>query len=639
MLGFFRGFLNTWPSRIFFLVLAAAFALWGVSGKNPFGADDSAAATVSGHKISLVELQQAYQQELAQVSRMLGGKTDLPLAQRKQVAEQALERLLTQAALQAKADQMGIAVPDAALRQAAFDLPAFRDAAGNYDRSRMLQALQANGLTEQRFVELLRHELAQAQVLEAVRAGAQAPETLVRQVYAFQHETRTADAVDLPFAAVPPSTPTEAQVQRWYENHPQRYSHPEYRKIKLVVLSPESVGKGIPVTDDELRAAYEQHKGEYATVARRSVQVLTLTDEAVASKLAAQWSTGADWATMQQAAQAAGGSAVELPDASRDEFPAPELAEAAFATNLDTVAPPVHGALGWYVVKVTKAVEGGTKTFEQAREQLRAQVQAEKASDLIDTRAHTIDDKLAGGASLDDLPGDLGLEAATGTLDAQGRTQTGEPAPIPGPLELRPALLAAAFQAKKGDVPKLVQAPAAAGGGGQSYYAFSVEDIVPPGPKPLAEVHDSVRADVIHDDAHHVQDAAAAKLLTAIQGGESLDDAAKGAGLVVRHLPAAGRASPPEGVPINLVQPLFTLAKGQPTMVETPDGFMVAVLTGIVTPDPKADPIGATQIRDALSRALGDDAEAVFATAARSAARPTVNRAMLDSLTASNAGE
>lgn len=638
MLGFFRGFLNTWPSRIFFLVLAAAFALWGVSGKNPFGADDSAAATVSGHKISLVELQQAYQQELAQVSRMLGGKTDLSLAQRQQVAEQALERLLTQAALQAKADQMGVAVPDAALRQAAFSIPAFRDAAGNYDRGKMLQALQANGLTEQRFVELLRHDLAQAQMLEAVRAGAQAPETLVRQVYVFQHETRTADAVDLPFATVPPSTPTDAQVQRWYENNLGRYSHPEYRKIKLVVLSPESVGKGIPVTDDELRAAYEQHKGEYTTLAKRSVQVLTLTDEAAASRLAAQWSTGADWAAMQQAAQAGGGSAVELPDASRDEFPAPELAEAAFATNADTVAPPVHGAAGWYVVKVIKVVEGGAKTFEQARDQLRAQVQAEKASDLIDTRAHTIDEKLAGGTSLDDLPGDLGLEAATGTLDAQGRTQTGEPAPIPGPLELRPALLAAAFQAKKGDVPKLVQTPAAAGGG-QSYYAFSVEDIIPAGPKPLAEVHDGVRADVIHDDARHTQDAAAAKLLTAIQGGESLDDAAKGAGLAVRHLPATGRASPTDGVPANLVQPLFTLARGQPTMVETPDGFMVAVLTGIVTPDLKADPIGATQIRDALTRALGDDAESVFATAVRSAARPTVNRAMFGSLTASNAGE
>ena len=31
MLGFFRGFLNTWPAKVFFLVLALAFTLWGVA--------------------------------------------------------------------------------------------------------------------------------------------------------------------------------------------------------------------------------------------------------------------------------------------------------------------------------------------------------------------------------------------------------------------------------------------------------------------------------------------------------------------------------------------------------------------------------------------------------------------------------
>jgi peptidyl-prolyl cis-trans isomerase D len=69
--------------------------------------------------------------------------------------------------------------------------------------------------------------------------------------------------VEFPFAAAPPpAAPTEAELHRWYDNHPNAYSAPEYRKIKAVVLSPESLSKEIPVTDEELHTAYDQSKAE-----------------------------------------------------------------------------------------------------------------------------------------------------------------------------------------------------------------------------------------------------------------------------------------------------------------------------------------------------------------------------------------
>jgi hypothetical protein len=70
---------------------------------------------------------------------------------------------------------------------------------------------------------------------------------------------------------------------------------------------------------------------------------------------------------------------VELSDATRSEFPAPELGDAVFATPEGTVPPPVHSALGWHVLKVTKVTPGQSETFEQARDALRARVAAAKA--------------------------------------------------------------------------------------------------------------------------------------------------------------------------------------------------------------------------------------------------------------------
>jgi peptidyl-prolyl cis-trans isomerase D len=141
-----------------------------------------------------------------------------------------------------------------------------------------------------------------------------------------------------------------------------------------------------------------------------------------------------------------------------------------------------------------------------------------------------------------------------------------------------------------------------------------------------------VLADWTKDAVRHEQEQAAAKLLESVKGGQPLEDAATVAGLTVRRTPLTGRAQPAEGVPAALAGPLFGLKRGEPTMVESPDGFIVAVAAEVEQPDPATDPAGYAQLQDGLTRALGDDTELVFASALRDRARPRINQRMLDSI-------
>jgi len=100
----------------------------------------------------------------------------------------------------------------------------------------------------------------------------------------------------------------------------------------------------------------------------------------------------------------------------------------------------------------------------------------------------------------------------------------------------------------------------------------------------------------------------------------------------IDHLPAVGRQGGVAGVPAQLVAPLFGLKRGEPTMVETADGFAVAVLTDIQEADPNADPIGFGRLRDALSGSLGDDYENTLAAALRDRGQPQVNQSVLDQI-------
>jgi hypothetical protein len=312
------------------MLLVGTFVIWGVGtgvtdiiGRLLNG--DGSVASVAGRKIELPEVQDAYRRQLAQVMRMFGGKMETTPQIRRGVAAQAIEQLVTQTAVSAAVSDLGLAVPDAALRQEVFAMPAFRGANGQFDRATFEQLLRSNGFTEQRFLAVMRQEIGQRQLMEAVRAGVISPDILTREVYAFQQEKRVADMVSLPFAAAPaPPAPTEAQLTRWYDNHKDNYTTPEYRKIKAVVLDPAIVGKDIPVADEDLKAAYGQHTAEYQRPEKRSLQVLLTDDEAKAKEMAAQWVLGEPPA-----------KPVELNDATRVEIPAPELADAAAGRGQD----------------------------------------------------------------------------------------------------------------------------------------------------------------------------------------------------------------------------------------------------------------------------------------------------------------
>lgn len=634
MITAFRRYLETWVVRGFFLIMVAAFIVWGVGDVvRMVGSGATWAAKVGGETIEGQQLQQAFQQDMAQAMRNLPSGQEPSQQMRDAIGQQALQTLISQAAIDQEMSRLRIVTPDEAVRQMVFSIPAFRGSNGQFDRQVFEAALRNNGLTEPRFLALVRTDLAQRQLSEAVTAGATAPELLVHPLYEARFEKRSADMVEFPFAAAPqPAAPTEADLQRWYDNHPDLYSAPEYRKIKAIVLSPETLAKDIPITDAELHAAYDQRTSEYVQPEKRSAEVISIPDEAKAKTLAATWQGGADWAAMQKAAQQAGGSAISLDDATSEQFPDPGLAKTVFSATPNQVTAPAKGALGWFIVRVTSVKSGSTRSFDEVKDELRKQVLAHKAADMMYDRANKVDNVLGTGAGLDQMPSDLGLVGITGTLDEKGNTAAGTPAPIPGSPELKAALIKAAFDAQKGDPPQLieVQTPST---GGSAYYALSVEDVIPPAVKPFDTVKDEVVADWMRDARRHTEEEAAAKLLTAVKGGQSLADAAAVAGVTVRRTPMVTRGTTEEGMPSQLEQVLFGLKKGEPTMVETPDEFVVAMPAEIVEADAKTDAAGYAQVRTAVSRSVASDISSVFTNALRERAQPRINQSVVDSIT------
>jgi peptidyl-prolyl cis-trans isomerase D len=632
MISSFRRYLETWYVRAFFLLMVASFVLWGVGDMLRVIGTDTWAAKVGGTTIEVQALETEYRRAMTLASRDLPPGQEATQAMRREVEEQALRGMIGQAAMSQELRDLRIVVPQPALVDTVRKLPAFHAENGSFDKTRFDAVLRANGISEAGFLEEVRGQLAQRQILDAVTAGAKIPDAEAAPIYAMQYEKRSADIAAFPIAATPePATPDETTAKLWYDNHPDLYATPEYRRVKMIVVSPATLAPEVTVSDKDLEAAYQDHQSEYTTFARRSAQVISTTDEAKATALADQWRAGADWPTMQTAAKAADAAAITQDDAVEKQFPDPDLAKAVFSAQPDTVSAPIKGALGWFVIRVTKATEGGVTPFDQVKEKLRERVVTEKALDLVYDRANKLDGLFGNGATLDTLPADPGMAVETLTLDQQGDTPDGGSASIPGEKEFRSAIATAAFAAQKGDPPHLteVQTPSI---GGSGYFALTVLDITPSGQKTFEAVRDAVNQDWQADQRHHSAELAASAMQKAVKDGKPFSDAARDAGVTPHLSPLVTRSQPDPAMPPDVQKVLFSLKKGEPATVETIEGFLVAVPVEIIAPDPAADAAGYEKLRAAVGQTLSNDLAETFAEALRLRANPRINQTVVDQI-------
>ena len=49
----------------------------------------------------------------------------------------------------------------------------------------------------------------------------------------------------------------DATARRWFDNHPDLYATPEYRRVRVAVISPATLAPDITISDKDLEAAYQ----------------------------------------------------------------------------------------------------------------------------------------------------------------------------------------------------------------------------------------------------------------------------------------------------------------------------------------------------------------------------------------------
>ena len=599
------------------LMLSMLILGLGGFGVTSFSGGVTRVGSVGEVDITTDDYVRALQSQVAQFSQQIGQPVSTQEALAFGIDRQVLQGLITRAALDNEADRIGLSVGDEVVATELMSMDAFKGISGSFDREAYRFQLDRTNQCEAEFEGNLRRDVSRELMQGAVVGGFAAPAALTDTLYAWIGERRGFSMLRLGEAdlTAPLAEPTEDELRAHYDANIDRFTKPEAKRITYASLLPEAIAKDQPVDDAMLKEMYEDRIDEFVLPERRIVERLVYPDQAAADAARAKLDAGSAFEDLV-AERGLTLEAIDLGDVTRDELG--EAGEGVFTAEEGAVAGPLATDLGPALFRVVTVLAAEETTFDQARETLAIEIQTDAARRAIADKVELIDDLLAGGASLEELAEEAGLEIAT--LDFVPAVQ-GEAA-----IEGYPAFRQAAEAVQADDFSEAILLE----DGG--VVALRLDEVVPAAPIPFDEARDEVAADWRRDALAKALSARAAEIKAGIEGG-----AAIGSFGIVDVTPEIARDGFVANAPDSLVEDVFKMEEGAVSVVEGPDFVAVVKLDTIQPAETEGEE--AEMLRDALAsqaeRAIAADAFAAFTNALTSEAGVTLDQTVINGIHAS----
>ncbi|MDF2809128.1 MAG: peptidylprolyl isomerase [Microvirga sp.] len=613
-------------AKLLMALLIVSFGIWGIADVfRGFGSQTL--ATIGSTEITVPEFRQQYQERLQQISQQIKRGVAPDQARALGIPDQLLSERLGEAALDDRATRLKLALSDDELAKRIQENPAFFGPSGAFDHDYFQRLLRSNGFTEARFVAAERKLALRQQLIQSLGGGIELPAVLTDGIRRFENEERSVDYVILqPTPAKDIADPTEEVLRSFFDARKVAFKAPEFRKISVLALTPDTVAKSIEISDADVQQEYNANIARFGTPEKRVVQQIVFPNaeeaKAAADKIAAGTSFG-DVVVERKLTPAD----VDLGNVSRDQIVDKAVADAAFALPQDGTSGVINGRFGPVIVHVGAIAPGSVRPLADVAAEIRTELQVQRARQELLTKHDQIEDDRAGGSKLTEIASKYGLAVQTLDVDRQGKTADGTAAAdIPG----RSDVLSGAFASDVGAENDPVQVP---GSGNQpgGYVWYDVEAITPSRDRTFEEARAQVLERWKQDEAQKALEARIADMKKRIEAGESFAKVAQEAGLELKWANGVRRGRASAGIPQGAIAAVFDTKKGGigSTPIEDGDSQLLFQVRDVTLP---AGGTQSAQILDDVRQRMEQDLMTEYLVRLQSDLGVRINRVALDQI-------
>jgi peptidyl-prolyl cis-trans isomerase D len=613
------------------LLVFPSFIFFGIQGYSRFaGGDQQNVAQVAGQNISLVEFDNALRERVERARRQMPS-LDPKLFDTPEMRHIAIDALIRERVLLVAADKLRLTPTDDRLDGLFKSDPQFAQLR-NPDGSLNRDMIAALGMSSEGFAERLREDIARRQVLQGLTDTVIAPASAASAALDALYQQREVqvqrfDTKDY-LAKV---APTDGEVEAYYKDpaHAAQFQSPEQESIEYVMLDPETLKKGIVISEEDLRKYYTENEKRYtAPEERRASHILVKADkdapkverekakakaEALLAEVRKNPTSFAEIAKKNSDDEGSAAKGGDLDFFGRGAMVKP-FEDTAFSLKPGEISGVVESDFGYHIIQLNAMRGGQKKSFEEVRPEIEAEVRGQLAQKRFSEAAVEFGDTVYEQSdSLKPAADKWKLEIKR--VDHVSR----EPPPgTAGPLG-NAKFLEALFSS---DATKNKHNTKAIDIGANQLASGRVVQYTPTHQLPLADIKDKVRALLASTQAAALAQKAGAERLAAARAAP--------AAVLSDNTQIVSRAQTRELPPIVLDAILKAPALTLPAFVGVdlgPQGYVVVKITKLWGRDPSvSDP---DKARSQYAQIWGDAVAQAYYAALKSRYKVTINEAAL----------
>ena len=523
MLQKIREKITGWVAWTIVITIGLVFAVWGIDlsfTPTPM------AAKVNGAEVPVEPVRRAYQEQVSRFQQAFRG--DVPEELSREIRTGVIEQFVRRELLQQRVQSQHYRVSDAELLEHVQSFDAFQ-VGGSFSMDAYRAVLAGAGYTPASFEAEQRRVLEIQQLQDAVVLSSFVTSDELERRVAMERELREVEWVSLPLDRfLADIEVSEAEIEERYQATADRWMTPESVDLAYIELGLDSLAQDVQLSEDDLRAFYESEVSReperfLGSERRKASHILLSTaEDAEAARdrieaVRARIGAGEDFAAVAAEVSDDPGSARSGGDLGWVErgMMVPAFEEALFAMDEGTVSEPVRTEFGWHLVLVEEIEQRGGASFEEAREELVAELRLRRAEDRFYDDAEALA-RLAfeNADSLEPAASELGRELRT----VEDVTRQGGPG-----IAANPAVISAAWSdavLDRGENSALIEIE----DGRAVVIRVSGRD--EPQLRPLQEVEEQIAAELRRERAAERARELGADAEARLEAGEAVADAA-----------------------------------------------------------------------------------------------------------------
>lgn len=569
MLGLFRRKAQSPVLQATILIIILVFIFWGVGTNDSNKAALNAVATVNGESITLRDYQKQYDQTLNNLRDQLGGSIPSGLLDQINIKQQVIDKLVQSTLLRQGAKEVGLYVSDQELQNAIKVMEAFKNANGAFDVKQYEQILAGSRMTVSQFEEGMRYDLLSVKVLDHLgRFGHVSPASL-KDIFNYQYHGVKLDYVSFKAESFKDKVEKSAdKLTAFFDENKAKYQTDPQVKIKYLQFALADFAKDSTPAEEEVSKYYQGNIDKYSLPERRKARHILIKSAATDSAeqkaakrkkiddIAAKVKAGEDFAGLasKESEDSSASRGGDLGLFGRGQMIKP-FEDAAFALQEGQVSEVVETGFGLHLIKLEKIEAAKVQSLDEVKAAIATQLASDASKNKAFQAANEAYEKIIGSGSLAKYAEAQANGAAISTSDLFSQQNP------PTDLQALPEVVNTAFKLNKGELSSIVE-------NSKGYAVILVDDKIPPAQQELAAVRDKVAADFVAAESAKLAKAAAEALLTKVKDGAALTQLAKDMALEAQSTAFISRQnnSSETKLPGPIVQDAIGLSEKNPVL-------------------------------------------------------------------------